>query len=96
MEIEKIIKLLFWLHVGLSVIYSIEIHRILFSPESPDDSQAKKNLKSEIKQSIDRVKGIAGQWYKIAYVVSFLISLIATFIKFTYIMYFYRKAFPKK
>lgn len=96
MDIQKIIKLFFWLHVGLSVIYSIEIHRMLFLPESPEDSPAKKNLKREIKQSIDRVKGIAGQWYKIAYVVSFLISLIATFIKFTYIVYIYCKVFPVK
>jgi predicted MFS family arabinose efflux permease len=96
MEIEKIIKLLFWLHVGFTIIYSIEILRMLFSPESPYDSQAKKNLKSEIKHSIDRVKGLAGQWYKLAYVAAFLISLIATFIKFTYIKYFYFKAFSKK
>mgnify|MGYP003476155278 CR=1 FL=1 len=48
MDIQKIIKLLFWLHVGFTIIYSIEIHRMLFSPERPDDSPAKKNLKSEM------------------------------------------------
>ena len=96
MEIEKIIKLLFWLHVGLSLIYSIEAHRMLFLPESPDDSPAKKSLKRELEQLLDKLKGYAGKWYKLVYVVLFVSSFIATFIKFTYIMYFYQKAFPKK
>jgi hypothetical protein len=95
MYIYKIIKLLFWLHIGMCFIYSFDILRVLLSSDNPNDSPDNKLLRREVNQAMDGLQSRT-KWYKLAYIAAFIISLIVTFLKFSYIKYFYRKLSPPK